>query len=114
MNNILRAIVLHDYEFVMVVDLSSGRYVKYIGNDAYAHIPGQGDHAAQVRAVAEGFVLPEDREEYLAKMSSVRPICGISIWPILCPIPAEITDSAPPTGPLSTRTAATIASSPQP
>lgn len=69
MNNILRAIVLHDYEFVMVVDLSSGRYVKYIGNDAYAHIPGQGDHAAQVRAVAEGFVLPEDREEYLAKMS---------------------------------------------
>lgn len=69
MNNILRAIVLHDYEFVMVVDLSSGRYVKYIGNDAYAHIPEQGDHAAQVRAVAEGFVLPEDREEYLAKMS---------------------------------------------
>lgn len=69
MVDILRTIVQHDYEFVMVVDLSTGRYVKYVGSDAYAHIPEQGDHAVQVRSVAERFVLPEDREEYLEKMS---------------------------------------------
>ena len=69
MVDILRTIVQHDYEFVMVVDLSTGRYVKYVGSDAYAHIPEQGDHATQVCSVAERFVLPEDRDEYLEKMS---------------------------------------------
>ena len=69
MNDILRTITAHDYEFVIAVDIPTGCFKKHIGGNDCALIPEQGDLEEQVHGAAERFVLPEDRQEYLEKMS---------------------------------------------
>jgi signAling protein with a acyltransferase and GGDEF domains len=69
MNDILRVVTAYDYEFVIAVNISTGQFKKYIGGNGCVQVPEQGDFEEQVRSAADCFVLPEDRQEYLEKMS---------------------------------------------
>lgn len=69
MNSVLRVITAYDYECIIAVDIPTGYFKTHTGGSHCILLPEQGDLEEQVRSAADCFVLPEDRQEYLEKMS---------------------------------------------
>lgn len=73
MNDFSRALLLHDYDQVFVVDGESRRYFSLASPErGAAFIPPEGAYAEAVALMAERYLVPEERERFLEEAAFER------------------------------------------